>query len=47
MVNNSMASKVTNLAEEAIEEQCSTPFIMFIAVISKIVMMNFKNVVWT
>jgi hypothetical protein len=39
-----MVSKVANLAEEAIEEQCGTPFIMFIAVNSKIGMENFKNV---
>jgi hypothetical protein len=42
-----MASEVASLAEEAIEEQCGRPFIMFIAIISKIGMKNFKNVVWT
>jgi hypothetical protein len=42
-----MAFKDANLHKDALEEQCGTPFIMFIAVISNTGMKNFKNAVST
>jgi hypothetical protein len=42
-----MAMKVANLAEDARQEQCGSPILMFTPVISTIGMKNLKNFVTT